>query len=137
VTIFNLLYPFQGAFVTNTSGTALVTNGCYGDPGYAIILVACLTENDLQDKTWEGFPAYSCNSTWGICTSTEDVLIQRKLSQSFSLIDAALDACKGNQWEGNFYIKTWDGPVYNTAGVHLPSFCLVTLLVAVLMRFSS
>jgi len=109
-----------GAFVTNTSGWAMVTNGCYGNPGYAIILAACLSQGNLQDLSWNGFPSRTCNSSWGICSSTQNVLIQ------------PLSYCNGPLWWGNYNIQTWDvtnsGP--ESASVLMtPSMSLTVLLV--------
>jgi len=113
-----------GAYVTNTSGSAIIGNGCYGDPGYAIILVACITELDMQDSSFYGFPSRRCNSSWGICTSTQNVLIQ------------PLYVCNQGSWLGNFNIESWDpasGPEYSMAGLRLPSMSLLLLLFIMIM----
>jgi len=117
-----------GAYVTNTSGYSMVTNGCFGDPGYALILVACLSELNHQDKSFEGFPSHRCNSTWGICTSTQNVLIK------------PLDTCNGALWYGNYNIKTWDttksGPEYNSAILNHPSMSLILLLALLMSKLN-
>lgn len=112
---------FQTGFapwVTNTSGTATISNGCYSAPNQQIILVACLSTSDLQNKAYEGFPADSCTSTWGICIATN------------SIYNEALDACNGELWEGNNYKVTWDGPKYSGQDIVRPSTLLIAASVS-------
>jgi len=119
-------YFFQSGFapyITNTSGTYTIQDGCFGDPGFAIILVGCLTQLNLQDLAFEGFPAHRCNSTWGLCTATQGILVQN--------LDVA---CTSDQWKGNFYINSWDGPLYSGAVLRVPTYA--ALLAALALLFS-
>jgi len=108
-------------YITNTSGTAIISNGCYSAPNQQIILVACLSTSDLQNKATDGFPADSCSSTFGICISTNGVW------------NLPLDACKGGVWEGNSYTTSWDGPKYNGDILLQPSTLLLVSSIAVLL----
>jgi len=100
-------------FVTNSSGSAIISNGCYSAPNQQVILVACLSTSDLQNKATDGFPADSCSSTYGICIKTNSVYNDR------------LDACIGQTWIGNTYTDSWDGPKFNGDIMLQPSIILV------------
>jgi len=118
-------YFFQSGFapyITNNTGSYTIQDGCFGQPGNPIILVACLTTKDLQDKSFEGFPDQRCNSTWGLCTASQNILIQ-----------PLQDYCIGTQWQGNFFIQTWDGPRYASAVINLPSIALLMALLCAIL----
>jgi hypothetical protein len=103
-------YWFQsgyGALVSNSTGTANITNGCFGEAGRPLIVVGCLSDLELQDKSFDGFPDKQCNSTYGICTASNGILINN------------LDSCTpDSQWIGNTYIKKWEGKRFS-ASSHL------------------
>jgi len=109
-------------FVTNATGWTIVGNGCFGDPGHAMVMVACLSDLNLQDLSFEGFPANSCNSTWGYCSASNGIYVEN------------LGACKGTQWEGNFFVDTWNGPLYSNGNILSP---LLPLAFSLLLLFKS
>eukprot|EP01118_Nematostelium_gracile_P015614 TRINITY_DN6291_c0_g1_i1.p1 TRINITY_DN6291_c0_g1~~TRINITY_DN6291_c0_g1_i1.p1 ORF type:complete len:277 (-),score=58.37 TRINITY_DN6291_c0_g1_i1:30-860(-) len=100
-------YWFQsgwGALVSNTSGNATVTNGCFGEAGRPLIMVGCLSDLSLQDKGFLGFPDKQCNSTYGICTASNGILVNN------------LNPCQPDStWIGNTYIKKWEGKRFSSS----------------------
>jgi len=114
-------YFFQTGWapiVENVTGSAVVNDGCFGEPGFPMVLVACLSDRNLQDSSFEGFPVKSCNSTWGLCVTSESALVD------------SLDVCLADgEWEGNTYIYSWDGPGYSKASsIRCNLLCLLLLI---------
>jgi len=109
---------FQTGFapwITGSSGTALIQNGCFSAPSQQVILVACLSTNDLQNKAYDGFPADSCSSTYGVCVASN------------SIFNQPLDSCSNDLWEGNKYTTSWDGPKFSGDVLLQPSFFLIAI----------
>jgi len=71
------------------SGTDTVNNTCLSNGFQQMVVVACLSEEDLQDKKARDFPSKHCRSYWGKCIATNDVF-QKDLS-----------CCTNGTWNGN------------------------------------
>eukprot|EP01095_Lingulamoeba_sp_RSL-Kostka_P007284 TRINITY_DN2302_c0_g1_i1.p1 TRINITY_DN2302_c0_g1~~TRINITY_DN2302_c0_g1_i1.p1 ORF type:complete len:336 (-),score=80.41 TRINITY_DN2302_c0_g1_i1:117-1124(-) len=78
------------------SGVHSVTDGCYGNPYNYISVVACLSTYDLNERNFFNFPIQLCNSTYGVCFSTDNVAVD------------PIRVCPNNVWEGNNFISEWD-----------------------------
>lgn len=96
-------YYYQTGFApwieNSSNGSSIVPDGCFSRPYQQIALIACLSSEDLQDKSYKGFPVNKCNSTWGLCVATNGIY------------QDPLDVCTDEgEWEGNFFITEWKGP---------------------------
>jgi hypothetical protein len=105
----NFFQSGNGPIVVNSTGSAIVGDGCFGEIGHPMILVACLTSNDETDASYVGFPASHCISSFGICAVSGGAFIK---SLSYCLPD--------NEWTGNTYINSWPGPLYGAGSSLLP-----------------
>lgn len=108
-------------YITNTSGQAVVGNGCFSAPNQQIILIACLSTNKLQDRSYEGFPADSCDSSFGICIATNGVYNEE------------LEECSNGYWKANNYKTSWDGPKFNGGFLLQPSSLLTVVASALIL----
>jgi hypothetical protein len=55
---------------------AIIPDGCFSVANQQIVLAACLSQYDLYDFSFSGFPAAYCNSFKGICVNTNDAIIK-------------------------------------------------------------
>lgn len=107
---FNYYTTGYAPFVqtTNTSlpasGSATITDGCFGGPDNQIILVACLSDRNLKDLNFAGFPATQCNSTHGICVNSNNVAVQD------------IHECNMGEWIPNNHTQAWSSAWYGTTG---------------------
>jgi len=120
-------YFFQSGYapiVTNNTGSDTIGDGCYGEIGHSVLLVACLSDQDLENKAYEGFPASRCNSTFGYCTVSGDALID------------PLNVCQPDHtWIGNTYSTVWAGPLYSFGGKNQPITILLGLIAIIITFF--
>jgi len=88
-------YFFQSGYapiVGNVTGSAVIADGCFGEIGHAVLFVACLSDLNLENAGFEGFPASRCNSTFGVCGISGGALLK------------GLNVCQpDNTWIGNTY----------------------------------
>mmetsp|Transcript_610 Transcript_610/g.2148 ORF Transcript_610/g.2148 Transcript_610/m.2148 type:complete len:409 (-) Transcript_610:40-1266(-) len=73
----------------NGTGSAQVTDGCYGPPA-SVVIVGCLSTYDLTAKTFDEFPLSACATYWGYCTHLNDVWV------------AGVEGCLGPVWANNY-----------------------------------
>jgi len=108
--------------VVNSTGYGIVGDGCFGEIGHPMILVACLTANDETDKSYSGFPASHCLSTFGICAVSGDAFI------------TPLGQCNptDNTWKGNQNINSWITPLYGSASSLFPYMWTIFLSLLVI-----
>jgi len=107
--------------VTNSSGSAIVGDGCFGEIGHPMILISCLSDQNLENLSYEGFPASHCYSTFGICATSGD-----------ALVDPLTSCLPDSQWLGNTYLNSWPGPLFSPASAIKP-FLMGILLLALWM----
>jgi len=105
----NFFQSGNAPIVVNSTGYGIVGDGCFGEIGHPMILVACLTANDETDQSYAGFPASHCMSSFGICTVSGDAFVK---PLSYCLPD--------NEWVGNTYINSWPGPRFGAASSLIP-----------------
>jgi len=103
---------FQSGYapvVANTTGYGIVGDGCFGETGHPMILIACLSDLALDNFASEGFPAGHCLSTYGICTVSGG-----------ALVDPLTPCLPNSQWIANTYVNSWPGPLYSAASGNKP-----------------
>jgi len=100
------------------NGSIVIPDGCYSFPNQQVLIVACLSALYLQDTTYLGFPAQKCNSTFGVCVSTNGVYAK------------SLDVClPDGQWVGNNYITHWAGKLWSSSNSLGVSYLLLYFFV--------
>jgi len=118
---------FQSGYapiVVNNTGSSIIGDSCLGEVGHPLILVACLSEQNLENSATQGFPASSCLSSYGICAVTGDALVP------------PLTPCLADgTWAGNQYTTSWPGALYSAASGISPWSLGTLLLFMVVFRF--
>jgi len=84
--------------LVNLPNESTVPNTCLSTANQQVILVACLSQYDLFDKAFSGFPGTYCNSFNGSCINTNNAVVKD------------MDVCKNGLWQGNKYNSKsqWD-----------------------------
>jgi len=92
-----------------TSGEVVITDGCFGSPYQELIVVACLSSEEItKGKFFHWFPKDLCNATYGICIPTNNVALLPH------------DQCNGEEWEGNTFESKWNAPYWSSASMVMP-----------------
>jgi len=81
-------YPLVKEIV-NDPNESTVPNACFSTANQQVIVVACLSEYDLFDMAFDGFPGLWCNSFNGSCFNTNNAIVKD------------LDVCEKGLWTGN------------------------------------
>lgn len=91
----------------NGTGWAMVNDGCYGNPG-SVVIVGCLSTDDLTGKTFQSFPTGLCSSYWGYCTHLNDIWVAGAAFHPCSnclmrlLTLLGVEGCVGPVWVNNY-----------------------------------
>ncbi len=55
-----------------------IANGCFSTANQQIILVGCLSEYNLFDTVFGGFPGVYCRAFTGMCVNTNNAIVEGK-----------------------------------------------------------